>query len=293
MGKYRENLTSNNASNAVSQLASSPTAAPYAVSQSASNKRSYFKPVLKFTGAYLWGIIFTLVLWQGISLLIASPVFPSPEQTAHSLMTAAPQLGGHLAISLYRTVLGMIIGVATGYLIALCTARIHVIDMLFAPLLFVLYPIPKVVFLPVLLVLLGIADAPKIILIALTVLFQMVVTVRDALQAVDPALITSAKSLGASRFQVYTHVLVPSTLPALFTALRITSGTAVAVLFIAESIAGTSGLGYFIVNAWGLVNYPDMFAGIVVMALLGLILYEAIRLGEWIFIPHQRMRFLK
>ena len=127
------------------------------------------------------------------------------------------------------------------------------------------WPASKVVLLPVLIVLLGLADAPKIVLIAITVFFQVLVTVRDASKSVPEQSILSMRSLGASRLDIYRHAIVPATLPELFTALRISSGTAVAILFFAEGIAGSTGLGYFIVNAWALLAYPKMFAGIIAM----------------------------
>ena len=146
--------------------------------------------------------------------------------------------------------------------------------------LYFLYPLPKVVLLPVLIVLMGLADAPKIALIALTIFFQVLVTVRDAAKAVPEDSIESVRSLGAGRLDVYRHVVVPATLPELFTALRISSGTAVAILFFAESLAGSTGLGYFIVNSWALLDYPRMFAGIIAMAVLGVILYELFDVAE-------------
>ena len=68
-------------------------------------------------------------------------------------------------------------------------------------------------------------------------------------------------------------MVVPATMPAVFTSLRIGIGTAIAVLFIAEAMAGSTGLGYFIMQSWSMVNYPRMFAGIIAMALMGVALY--------------------
>jgi NitT/TauT family transport system permease protein len=146
----------------------------------------------------------------------------------------------------------------------------------FAPLLFLTYPVPKVVFLPVLMVLLGLGDAPKIALIGLIVFFQILVTARDAAKAVPDASVLSVRSLGASRLDIARHVVLPAAMPDIFTALRIGTGTAIAVLFLAESTAGTNGLGWYIVDAWGRIDYPAMFAGIIAMALLGVVLYEAL-----------------
>lgn len=113
---------------------------------------------------------------------------------------------------------------------------------------------------PVLIVLMGLADSLKITLIAITIFFQVLVTVRDAAQGVPEQAVMSMRSLGAGRLDVYCHVIVPATLSDLFTALRISGGTAVAIPFFAESLAGLTGLGYFIVSVWSLLAYPKMFA---------------------------------
>ena len=174
----------------------------------------------------------------------------------------------------------MFAGTVLAIPLGLVCGRSARLDAVFAPVLYFLYPLPKVVLLPVLIVLMGLADAPKIALIALTIFFQVLVTVRDAAKAVPEDSVESVRSLGAGRLDVYRHVVVPATLPELFTALRISSGTAVAILFFAESLAGSTGLGYFIVNSWALLDYPRMFAGIIAMAVLGVILYELFDVAE-------------
>ncbi|MBI5232065.1 MAG: ABC transporter permease subunit, partial [Coriobacteriales bacterium] len=105
---------------------------------------------------------------------------------------------------------------------------------------------------------------------------QLLVTARDAARAIPEASVLSVRSLGAGRAAVFRHVVFPAALPDVFTALRIGTGTASAVLFLAESFAGSSGLGYYIVDAWGRIDYPAMFAGIIAMALLGVVFYEAL-----------------
>ena len=154
------------------------------------------------------------------------------------------------------------------------------LDGLFAPVLYLLYPIPKVVLLPILLVFLGLADAPKIALISITVFFQVLVAVRDAVRSLPQDQIDAVRALGASSADVLRLVIAPATLPAVLTSLRISTGTAIAVLFFAEAIAGSTGLGYFIMQSWALVNYTRMFAGIIAMAVLGVALYAVIDLVE-------------
>ena len=124
------------------------------------------------------------------------------------------------------------------------------------------------------------ADAPKIALIALVIFFQTLVTARDAARAIPEESVEVVRSMGASPLQIAMDVVIPASLADVFTALRINTGTAIAVLFLAESIAGNSGLGYYIMNAWGIVNYPSMFAGILMMAIVGVALYELLNVIE-------------
>jgi NitT/TauT family transport system permease protein len=186
----------------------------------------------------------------------------------------------HFGYSLLRVVAAMAIGLVLGAPLGLILGRSRRADLVFGPLVFLNYPVPKVVFLPVLLVILGIGNASIIALIAIIVFFQILVTARDAARAIPAASVLSVRSLGADRWQVFTQVVVPGAMPEIFTALRISAGTAVAVLFFSESVAGSTGLGWFVFDAWGRVRYSEMFAGILAMALLGVLLYEAIELAE-------------
>lgn len=234
--------------------------------------RGWGRKLVGYAGA-LAGL---LLAWAGLSAAIGSPALPGPVVAIATLLQAWAEIWPEILVSGARVIVAMAIGTALAVPLGLWLGRSPRADSVAAPLIFLLYPIPKVVFLPVLLVLLGLGNTPKIALIALIIFFQILVTARDAAKAVPEGSIVSVRSLGASRLDVYRHVVVPASLPDIFTALRIGTGTAIAVLFLAESIAGTNGLGYYIVDAWGQIDYPAMFAGIIAMALLGVVLYEAL-----------------
>ncbi len=225
---------------------------------------------------YVGALAVLLLTWAALSAVIDSPALPGPVIAIRTLIEQWAEIWPQMLISGARVVVAMVIGTALAVPLGLWLGRSPRADAVAAPMIFLLYPIPKVVFLPVLLVLLGLGNTPKIALIALIVFFQILVTARDAAKAVPDGSVVSVRSLGASRFDVYRHVVVPASLPDIFTALRIGTGTAIAVLFLAESIAGTNGLGYYIVDAWGQIDYPAMFAGIIAMALLGVVLYETL-----------------
>jgi NitT/TauT family transport system permease protein len=151
------------------------------------------------------------------------------------------------------------------------------LDRIFAPLIAIVYPIPKIVFLPVIYVLMGITDVSKIFLIALIIFFQILVVVRDEAANLHPELILSVRSLGAGRRALFRYVYFPASLPVVLTALRISAATAIAVLFIVEQSLTTYGLGYYIVvETYQVLRYPEMYTGILAMSLLGLGLYFVI-----------------
>ncbi len=236
--------------------------------------------MMRKIAGYAFAIVFILAGWQLTAMAVASPALPGPVEAIPMVGLYFSDLWPAFLVSLYRVVAAMAIGTLLAIPLGLVCGRSPRVDAVFAPVLYFLYPLPKVVLLPVLIVLMGLADAPKITLIAITVFFQVLVTVRDAAHSVPEESVLSVRSLGAGRWDIYRHVIVPATLPELFTALRISSGTAVAILFFAESLAGSTGLGYFIVDAWALLAYPKMFAGIIAMALLGVVLYEAFEMAE-------------
>ncbi len=232
--------------------------------------------VARKIAGYAIGVLALVVVWALVAAALDSPALPGPTAAIAAFVGLMPDLWPHGWLSFLRVFAAMAIGTVIAVPLGLALGRSPRADAVFAPIIFITYPIPKVVFLPILLVLLGLGNAPKVVLIALIIFFQVLVTARDAARAVPEGAVLSVRSLGADRFDIARHVVLPAALPEIFTALRIGSGTAVAVLFFAESIAGTNGLGWFIVDAWGRIDYPAMFAGIIAMALMGVVIYEAL-----------------
>ncbi|MEN8098480.1 MAG: ABC transporter permease [Chloroflexota bacterium] len=234
------------------------------------------------------GTLTTLFLWQVLSWLIDQRVFPAPAMVISVFFRdIIGDLGRHLLISSWRVVAAIIVAVIAAAPAGMIMGQSKMINRYFSPVIYIIHPIPKIVFLPVILVLLGSGDVSKVFLIALILFFQILVVVRDAAADLRPELINSVRSLGAGRRALFKYVYFPAALPAVLTALRVSVGTAVAVLFIAESFATTSGLGYYIIiEAWGALRYPEMFSGVLAMSTLGLGLYFTIdalerKLSPW------------
>jgi ABC-type nitrate/sulfonate/bicarbonate transport system permease component len=237
----------------------------------------------------LLATIALLVFWQLAAMLIDRPVLPPPWEVLRAFALALPQdLGRHLLVSAWRVVASILVAVAAAVPTGLALGLSPTADRLAAPVIYLLYPVPKIVFLPVILLLLGIGNISKVFIIALILFFQMLVVVRDEAAALRQELIASVRSLGAGRRALFRFVYLPACLPAVLTSLRVSIGTAIAVLFFAESFATSSGLGYYIiVETWGRLGYAEMYAGVVAMSLLGLTLYFLVnglerRLCPWL-----------
>ena len=257
---------------------------------------------MRWTGRnLLLAVLIFLAGWTAIALLINRSVMPFPWEVipvflekffvADTARAAAlsdftlplplGELGQHFVVSAYRVLAAVAVAIALAVPIGLGIGQVTALNQVFAPLLGLVHPIPKIVFLPIILVLFGSGDASKILLITLILFFQILVVVRDEAAGLRPELILSVRSLGAGRRALFRFVYLPASVPAVLTALRISVGTAVAVLFIAETYATRSGLGYYIVvRTFQALRYKEMYAGILAMSLLGLLLYFTIDVLE-------------
>jgi NitT/TauT family transport system permease protein len=236
------------------------------------------------------GVLGLLILWQLAAWVVDEPILPGPVAVLQALIYELPRgLGRHFLVSAWRVIASIAIAMLFAVPAGLALGQSRRLDRLVAPIIYVLHPIPKIVFLPLILLFLGIGNASKIFIIFLILFFQILVVVRDQARALRPELLYSVRSLGAGRRALFRFVYLPATLPAALTALRVSIGTAIAVLFFAESFATTSGLGYYIITeSWGRLAYPEMYAGVVMMSVLGLLLYFTAdwlerRLAPWMF----------
>lgn len=230
----------------------------------------------------LLGLALVLLGWQLGSMALQKPFLPTPGASfaAFGQFLLNGDLGRQFLISAMRILCSLVLAMALAVPVGLAMGRIGWLGRLLNPMVYLLYPLPKVVFLPVIVVLLGLGNWPKIFLIALVVFFQIVVVTRDAAASIPQASLQSMRSLHATPWQTMWHLILPSCLPQILTSLRITLGTAIAILFFAETFASFDGLGYFILDGMETRDYPAMYAGIIGLALLGFVLYWAVDLLE-------------
>ena len=232
-----------------------------------------------------------LIVWQIVAMVVNMPILPAPLKVLTVFIEELQRgLLNHFVFSLWRVFAGMALSVLIAAPVGLAIGGSKTLNRFFSPLIYLLYPIPKVVFVPVVILFLGIGDVAKITIMFLILFFQIVVLVRDQAAGLPPQLIQSLNSLGAGRRALFRFVYLPASLPAILTALRQSIGTAVAVLYITELSATKYGLGYYIYyNGSTLLDYPAMYAGVMAMSLLGLGMYFSVdwlerKLCQWKFV---------
>ncbi|MDP2917366.1 MAG: ABC transporter permease [Dehalococcoidia bacterium] len=241
----------------------------------------------------LLSIVALLVIWAAASLIVDSPILPGPWAVLSAFVLDLPRsLGWHTVTSASRILVSLLISTAIALPLGLVLGQSKRLSKIFRPFIYITFPIPKFTLLPIIILFLGIGETSKIFLLSLILFYQILIIVWDASAGVRPELVHSVRSLGATRFQLLRYVYLPACLPAILTSLRISTGIVIAVLYLAESFAAKSGLGYYIMDTWQALAYPKMYSAILTLCILGLILYFGFdqmekRLCRWAAVGQQ------
>lgn len=227
-------------------------------------------------------------IWEFISYLNAqngwfNPVFlPSPVtviETAYDYILDG-SLFVHIGVSFYRMITGFVLGVAAALVIGILVAMSRDVDNILSPVLNMIGPIPVFAFLPMFLIWFGIGEASKIALIAYSTFVPMMIYIVNGIKETDPLLIRSAKSLGATDYQVFTKVILNSALPKIFEGMKISLALTFSALVVAEMMGASSGLGFIIVNAKNWFKMADMFLAATLIGLEYTVFYAFLSLVE-------------
>ncbi len=235
----------------------------------------------------LIGIVVLLAIWIVVALVVNKPMLPGPWKVFWAFVMDMPKgLGWHILVSGWRILISMIIATAIGVPLGLWLGQNRGWDKYVYPLVYVTYPIPKITLLPIIILFLGIGDVSKIFLITLILVFQVLVIARDTSRNIPAEYVMSLRSLGANRWQLLKYVYMPACLPSTLTSLRLNVAVSIAVLYLAESFATISGLGFYIMDTWQRLDYSRMYAGVMAMSLIGATAFIALaeienRLCRW------------
>lgn len=233
----------------------------------------------------LFSIIGILLAWEIFSIAIDLPIVPKPIDVFLTLgKIFADEISIHAIHSIGRILAGLTIAIAIGFPIGVLLGRNSKLDRIFAPTIYLTYPIPKIALLPISMLLLGIGESSKIFLITLIIVFQILISVRDSTKKIPTEYFEPLISLGADRLEIFRSIIFPAVLPEFLTSIRISLATAISVLFFTETFGTEFGMGFYIFDAWQRIDYLEMYSGIVVLSLIGLAMFVLIDLIEKILV---------
>lgn len=216
-----------------------------------------------------------LLLWELASRLawVDPKLVPPPSLAILDIwdLIVTGQLFVALWASLRRVVAGFLIATVIGIVIGTLMARVRLFETIFDPLVELIRPVSPLALFPLALLWFGIGDASKIFLITLACSFPVILNTYAAVRGIDRSLVLAARSLGANRWEVFARIVLPGSLPGIFTGLRLAWGISLIVIIAAEMIGAVAGIGYMILNAQQVFQIERVFSGIIVVGLLGFV----------------------
>lgn len=216
-----------------------------------------------------------LALWQFSALYwVASPNWPPVSEIGRSLTSGvrSGELAAVFGSSLYRMLAGYAIGAAAAVAVGLAMAGMRLAFAALEPAMELLRPIPIPAIVPPLILLLGVDDAMKISIVAFSAFFPVLVNTIAGVRAVDPVAIDVARTFNTGRLRTALRVVLPASLPYILAGMRVSLALALIVTVVAEMIAGSAGIGYYLITMQYALRASDMYGAIFLLAALGYVL---------------------
>ncbi|EYT62374.1 ABC transporter permease [Dietzia sp. UCD-THP] len=233
-----------------------------------------------------------ILIWQvaGATGVLPERILPAPQLIASSALEliASGELAEALAVSGVRVAQGFVLGAVAGLVLGVIVGTSRVADALVDPPLQMLRALPHLGLIPLFILWFGIGETPKVLLIALGVVFPIYLNTASGLRQVDPRLQDMATVFGFSRRQRLTEVILPSIAPQVLVGVRQSLAIAWLTLIVAEQLNATNGIGYLIMNARDYFRIDVIIVGLVVYALLGILTDALVRVAEARALRHYR-----
>jgi NitT/TauT family transport system permease protein len=197
--------------------------------------------------------------------------FPAPTSIFQRMFEsiASGELYVHTFASMQRLFLGFWLGLVPGLLLGVVMGLSRGVRAALKPLVSGTYPIPKSALLPLILLVFGLGEMSKIVMVAIGVFYPVVLNTMAGVLQIQPTYYDVAKNFGAKRLQVFRTVAVPGAMPSIMTGVELGAGLGLILIAIAEMVGAKSGLGFMIWNAWQLYSVETMYVGLLVIAVIG------------------------
>lgn len=233
--------------------------------------------------------IILLLLWEAASRfgVIDARFFPAPTSIVATFVELLLDgvLIEHAAMTLSRIAVGFALGAIPGIILGVLLGTIQQVRLLLEPIFTSLLPIPKVAIFPLLLLIFGLGETSKYIIVAIGVFFYLLFNTMGGVMQTPKLFTDVARANGASRLQIWLTVSIPYALPSMFTGIKLATGGAFVIIAASEFVGSQSGLGYMIWSAWSTFAVSKMYVGIVTISLLGYAVTWMERLLEKRLVP--------
>lgn len=214
-----------------------------------------------------------LLIWELIARMEWVPrwFLPVPTHVLQTLyeITVSGELFGHTGISLFRALVGYSLGAVVGVSLGLLIAWSRLIEDFLDPLIELIRPLSTFALIPIFFLWFGIGDTSKIMIIFKSCFFPIALNTIAGIKGVDSKLVNAARSLGANGRQLWTRVLIPAAMPMIMTGLRISTAISMMSLVGVEMLSSDSGIGFLVIDAQRTFDTERVFAGILVLSLIG------------------------
>jgi ABC-type nitrate/sulfonate/bicarbonate transport system permease component len=230
-----------------------------------------------------------LAFWELLARTnaIDTRFFPAPSRIFARMLDlmATGQLLDHILASLQRLFIGFWVGLVPALILGVVMGLSRPVRAAISPLVSGTYPIPKSALLPLILLIFGLGESSKIVMVAIGVFYPVVMNTMAGVIQVAPIYYDVANNYGASRWQVFRSVAVPGAMPNIMTGIELGAGLGLILIAIAEMVGAKSGLGFMIWNAWQLFSVETMYVGLLVIAIIGYLISVVIGLVARLVMP--------
>ncbi|HXW47857.1 MAG TPA: ABC transporter permease [Xanthobacteraceae bacterium] len=230
-------------------------------------------------GAGIFSILVLLIAWEAFARSGKVTAFMLPPFTAVAERIYTDAISGelwrNLSVTMFRAMTGFFIAAAGGIALGAAMARNRIARWFFDPIISVGFPMPKIAFLPIIILWLGVYDISKICIVVFDAIFPVVTATLAGIASVDKELVWSGRNMGASERELLWQVALPAALPQILTGLQVALPIALIVAIIAEMAMGGYGLGGAMMSASRFADSRGVFAGIVEIAIVGYALIKA------------------
>lgn len=233
--------------------------------------------------------IVLLACWEAAARggLLDARLFTPPTKIVErgAQMIADGELWGHIASTTARLLAGFVIGSALGVVAGLAMGVWRPVRAALGPTFTALYALPKIAILPLLLLIFGLTETPKVLAVVISVFFVVQINTLAGIVQIDARILEAARAYKATGWRLFRYILLPGAIPAIMTGLRVSAGMSVIVITAVEFVASNDGLGYLIWNSWQLFQPQDMYVGLITVSLLGALLTGLIIVLERALLP--------